>query len=146
MDGLNPPLKCLIEIQSSLQNGETARAGAQRYLQRASTDDPFATTVRRFLFSWDQGQDWRRHVAELGSPHRRALIELLATAMSGQPILAHLEELRAEITSAASAEISRHLELLPLKMLIPLLLLQFPAFLILLFGPLLSKLLEEINR
>jgi len=30
--------------------------------------------------------------------------------------------------------------------LIPLLMLQFPAFLILLFGPLLGRLLQELNR
>jgi hypothetical protein len=146
MEGLNPPLKCLIEIQAAIQNGETARVGLSRYLHGATTCDSFAIGVRRFLFAWDQGQNWRAVVTEVKSPHRRALLELIGTALLGQPILSHLEELRIELIRVTEAEIQQHLEMLPLKMLMPLLLFQFPAFLILLFGPLLTRLIMEINK
>jgi hypothetical protein len=146
MEGLNPPLKCLIEIHSALSNGETVRVGLSRYLSIVPLHDEFASSIRRFLFAWDQGQDWRVVVNAIKSAYRRALLELCATALAGQPILPHLEELRQELMSAANAEIGEHLELLPIKMLVPLLLFQFPAFLLLLFGPLLVRLLEEMNR
>ncbi len=106
----------------------------------------FATDLRKFLFAWDQGQDWRSTVIAIKSPHRRALLDLLAMALAGQPILQNLEELKREICEAVDIEIKNHIELLPVKMLIPLLFFQFPAFLILLFGPLLRSLLEELNR
>ncbi len=146
MEGLAPPLACLIEIQSALQNGEAVRQGLARYLRGPQAANPFATDIKSFLFAWDQGQDWKIVVRKLRSPHRRALLEIVATGLSGQPIQAHLTELQTEITDACDLEIRRHLEVLPLKMLAPLLLFQFPAFLLLMFGPLLKRLLEELNR
>lgn len=146
MEGLSPPLKCLIEVQTALRNGEAVRVGIARYLESARASDEFAPDLRRFLFAWEQGQNWRLVVSGVKSPHRRALFDLLATALSGQPILTHLDELRIELIHATEAELNRHLELLPIKMLIPLLVLQFPAFLILLFGPLLSRLIEEMSK
>lgn len=146
MEGLSPPLKCLIEVQTALRNGEVVRVGLTRYLESTRAQDEFAANLRRFLFAWEQGQNWRAAIAGVRSPHRRALLDLIATALSGQPIQAHLDELRVELVQATEVEISRHLELLPIKMLVPLLLFQFPAFLLLLFGPLLSRLLEEISK
>lgn len=147
MEGLSPPLKCLIEVQAALRNGDAVRVGLAHYLESpAAANDDFAHTVRRFLFSWEQGQNWRGVIASTRSPHRRALLDLLATALAGQPILSHLDELRIELIHATESEIHRHLELLPVKMLVPLLLFQFPAFLILLFGPLLARLLVEISK
>lgn len=148
MEGLSPPLGCLIEMQAAMQNGEPARVGVARYLHSASggEDDGFAKIVRRFLFAWDQGQNWRGQITKVSSPHRRALLELIATGLSGQPILQNLEELRLELIRATEAEVQSFIDLLPLKMLVPLLLFQFPAFLILLFGPLLTKLVGEIGR
>ena len=157
MEGVAPPLRCLIEIHSSLANGEPARKGIARYLHRPDRGDTLAPLLRRFVFAWEQGHDWRALIEEPRgtlfngaeralSPQRRALLELIAQSLAGQPILSHLEELRAEIVSACEHEIAEHLELLPIKMLLPLLLFHFPAFLILLFGPLLTKLVEELNR
>jgi hypothetical protein len=146
MEGLAPPLKCLIQIQSSIANGESVRTAIARYLQIISVHDPFSLDVRQFLFAWEQGQDWRAMLRNVESPHRRALIEVLACGLSGQSISAHLESLRTEITAACDLEIKEHLEMLPLKMLAPLLLFQFPAFLLLLFGPLLRHLVKELSR
>ena len=146
MEGLAPPLKCLIEMQSALQNGEVIRQGLRRYLQATVPGDEFATVIRRFTFAWDQGQDWRELIGQVTSPHRRALLDLIATGFAGQPVMVHLEELRTEIIAACDLEIRGRLDMLPLKMLVPLLFFQFPAFLLLLFGPLLSRLVQELNR
>lgn len=146
MEGLTPPLKCLIEIQSSTSNGETVRQGLVRYLESASADDDFSAITRSFLFQWEQGADWRASIARANSPYRRALLELVAQSLEGQSIASHLEELKREIQSACESEIRSHLELLPLKMLVPLLIFQFPAFLLLLFGPLLRNLIQELSR
>lgn len=157
MEGLAPPLKCLIHVQSGVQNGESVRSSLTRYLHGGDVlfdgssraleiDDAFGHVLRRFLFAWEQGHDWRSLLNEAGSHQRRALLEVLACGLAGQSISAHLESLRDEITNACDLEIREHLELLPLKMLAPLLLFQFPAFLLLIFGPLLRHLVEELNR
>lgn len=144
MEGIAPPLKCLIEMQSALQNGESVRTGLARYAKNAN--DVFADDVRRFLFDWDQGRDWRVRVCAISSPHRRALLEIAAQGLSGQPILVLLEELRRDVEDACGLEIKSRLEMLPLKMLFPLLLLLFPSYLLLLFGPILNSFLRELER
>lgn len=146
MEGLAPPLKCLIHIQASLQNGEAVRSSLARYLAKLEAADPFGHVLRRFLFAWEQGHDWRLLLRSVSSSHRRALIEVLASGLSGQSISSSLQGLREEMTGACELEIKDHLEMLPLKMLAPLLLFQFPAFLLLLFGPLLRHLIQELNR
>lgn len=146
MEGLAPPLKCLIEIQAAIQNGEPIQKGLQAYLRAAETSDPFKSQLQRFLFAWDQGQDWRAVLLQTKSVYRRALLEVIATGLAGQPIQNHLDELRSELLEACDVEIKRHLELLPILMLGPLLLFQFPAFLLLLFGPLLTRLLHELAK
>lgn len=145
MEGLAPPLKCLIEVQAAIRNGEAIRAGLARYVQIAAANDSFASSVRSFLIAWERGQSWR-HVLEGQSAQRRALLEVFAFGLSGQSVSSQLDALREEITKACDAEIKEHLEMLPLKMLAPLLLFQFPAFLLLMFGPLLRHLVQELNR
>lgn len=146
MEGLAPPMRCLIEIQTAIANGESVRSGVLRYVQLASPTDEFAESTRAFLFSWDQGRDWRAVIKKIKSAHRRSLLDVIAIGLGGHSIASHLESLRSEIAEACHLEIQNHLEMLPLKMLMPLLLFQFPAFLLLLFGPLLRHLIEEMNR
>lgn len=146
MEGLAPPLKCLIEVQAAIQNAEPIQKGLQAYLQSAGASDDFKYQLQRFLFAWNQGQDWRSVVLQTNSVYRRALMEVIATGLAGQPVQHHLDELRAEMMDACDIEIRRHLELLPILMLGPLLFFQFPAFLLLLFGPLLTRLLHELSK
>jgi hypothetical protein len=148
VEGLAPPLQLAIEMQSSLANGESIRSGIVRFASDSSSDttDEFARVVRRFLIAWDQSQDWRSILKQVASPYRRSLLELAAHGLSGQSIQAPLAELQREIETACDEEIKLHIDMLPLKMLLPLLLLQFPAFMMVLFGPLLSRFVEEMSR
>ena len=145
MEGLAPPLKCSIEVQAAIRNGESVRAGVLRYVQAAHARDDFAVALRSFLVAVDRGHCWRSCL-EGQSPQRRALVEIVACGLAGQAVASQLDALRTEIERACDAEIREHLEMLPIKMLAPLLLFQFPAFLLLMFGPLLRHLLQEINR
>jgi hypothetical protein len=130
-----------------MNNGESVRQGLVKYLRSAPIKDDFAIEARTFLQLWDQGRDWRERLAKhVQSPYRRVLLELIASGLAGQSILAQLADLKTDIVDACEQEVQHHLELLPLKMLVPLLFFQFPAFLILLFGPLLRNLIQELNH
>lgn len=144
MEGLAPPLALAIEIQSSLANGESIRSALVRFV--ADSQSEFQQQVRRFLIAWDQSQDWRAIVRQINSPYRRSLLELAAHGLAGQSVQSQLSELQKEIETACDEEIELHINMLPLKMLLPLLLLQFPAFMMVLFGPLLSRFVEEMSR
>lgn len=146
VEGIAPTLKCLIEIQTSMQNGNSVRVAALDYLDKQETRDDCAQDLRAFLFALEQGRDGQSVLSMMRSPQRRALFSVLACGFKGQAISQQLTELQAEIVSACEGELKHHLEVLPIKMLMPLLLLQFPAFLLLIFGPLLRHLLEELSR
>lgn len=144
LEGLAPPHYCLIEMRSALQNGEPVRSGMKRFVQNSQSD--FVPVVRQFLFDYDHGIDWRINLAKIKSPYRRSLLELAAAAFSGQSIQSPLEELRVELELACNAEIKTRIDMLPLQMLFPLLLLLFPSYLILLFGPLVSVFIREMSQ
>lgn len=76
------------------------------------------------------------------SSYRREILHLVAQGVAGEPIHARLLELEEEIKRACDDEIERFVALLPVRALLPLLLIQFPAFLLLLFGPI----IEEFTR
>jgi hypothetical protein len=145
MEGLAPPLKCAIELQAAIRNGESVRTGVHRFVGTARADDEFATYLRGLLVAWERGLEWRSSL-DTQSPQRRALVEIVANGIAGHAIASQLDAVRLEVERACEHEIREHLELLPLKMLVPLLLFQFPAFLLLMFGPLLRHLVEEMNR
>lgn len=144
VEGIAPPLKCLIEVHAAIQNGESIRTGLERYARRGRVG--FEADVRRFLFDWDQGRDWRSSLHQVRSSHRRALLEMVACGLAGQAIHAQLSELRKDIEEACDAEVRAHLDMLPLRMLFPLLFMLFPSYLILLFGPLVRTFLQEVAR
>lgn len=146
MESLAPPLKCILEIQTSLRSGETVRTGLSRYLAAVSPSDVFATQIREFIVAYEQGRDWRPGLHRISSPYRRTLIELVAAGLAGQTILPLLEDLRGETELACDTEVKHHLETLPLKMLVPLLFFQFPSFMLMIFGPLLTHLIAEMSR
>ena len=144
MENLAPPLICLLELQSALANGESVRSGFLKYVSQSK--DEFSNLCKKFLFAWDKGQNWGRLIQDEPSSYRRILLELVAAGLSGLSIQNQLKEIQVEIERGMDLEIKRHVELLPLKMMVPLLLFQFPAFLLLLFGPILSQLLKELAR
>jgi hypothetical protein len=144
MEGLAPPLECLIAVRSSLQNGESVRTGMFRFMQTSKCE--FATQIRQFIFDFDRGLDWRARLTQMKSPYRRSLVEICALGLAGEPILTAIDELMAEVQLACDSEIKERLDLLPLQMLFPLLLFLFPAYLLLLFGPLVSSFLKEMAQ
>ncbi len=144
MENLAPPLVCLLELQSALSNGESIRTGLGKYINQSQ--DEFAVLSKKFLFAWDKGQNWGRIINVEKSSYRRILLELIASGLAGLSIQNQLKEIQIEIERGMDLEIKRHIELLPLKMMIPLLLFQFPAFLLLLFGPILNQLLKELAK
>ena len=92
----------------------------------------------------DQRQETGKILSSL-SPCRRTLLILLEKGLNGMPILSHLEDLEAEIIHSCEAEIEEHIQKLPLLLMIPIFFFLFPAYLILLFGPLLQSIVSQLQ-
>jgi hypothetical protein len=98
------------------------------------------------LRHFEQYGNLRDFTVSSSSPYRRELISLVGLGLSGAPVVAKLRELEVEIRWACQDELDLFIARLPLRALLPVLLIQFPAFLILLFGPILSEFTRSLSQ
>ena len=140
MEGLAPPLELLLTVKSSLECGESVRSGILKYISLDKTD--FAPIVSQWLFAMDQNGKHHDIVNQLASQYRQAVLNVLESGLKGQSIMPILIELEKEIHDASQRELAQLIALLPIRLLVPLLLFQFPAYLILLLGPLIKNFLR----
>lgn len=141
MENLTPPLlKALREIKWLIQSGKPMKEALQIYLE--GTNDEFAAQLREHWISKSQNTN---SCAEFRTYFQNACWNLILRGIAGQPVLEPLESLEAEVALAAEAELDDHLATLPFKVLIPLLLFQFPAYLLLLLGPMLRELQLQLG-
>lgn len=141
MENLTPPLlKALREIKWLIQSGKPMKEALQIYLE--GTNDTFAAKLRE---NWISKSQNAKASAEFPTYFQNAFWSLISRGCSGQPVLESLESLEAEVALAAEAELDDHLSTLPFKVLIPLLLFQFPAYLLLLLGPMLRELQLQLG-
>ncbi len=157
MVGLNPVLRCLMSIEDSLIRGDAVRDAILSWLdgesrktsQFASSRDQFQMEILEFLRK-TEGQN------EIGTSfdvsemrcrtlYRQSLFVVLLDGIRGNSILPRLREVRCEIEAQLELDMKSHVDSLPLKMLVPLLLCMFPAFLILLFGPITQNFVEALK-
>ena len=121
--------------------GNSLKESLRLYLE--STNNPLAADLRE---RWTLAQGSRGAAPRPFESHYQAAFwELIERGSQGQPILEALISLENEVDLAAGAELDLHISTLPFKVLMPLLLLQFPAFMLLLLGPLLRELSQQLG-
>ncbi len=161
---LAPPLRAVLEIRLEIENGVSA-AQAIRSFSRRAVDDSFARELGLWLFAFETGQglSWppaagkpagekqsRWLFAQTGapafkSPFRKQLVDILTRGLRGEPVLDALADLEESLKTATEEDLDRHLQKLPFISLIPLMLFELPAFLLLLVGPLILDLLSALQ-
>ncbi len=143
MDHVAPPLQLIAYVKRSIESGQSVRSGVLGFVRSERSD--FAKNVSKWLGCLDQGLSTSFLISAQRSQYRRGLLELLERGMRGESVYVYLCQLEQETIEACQDEIDRKLAKLPFLLLAPLLLLQFPAFLILLFGPLLDNFLHSFG-
>jgi hypothetical protein len=141
MEDLGPPLLLTIrELRWLLSAGHSMREALRLHLH--DTQNVFTRRLREWwtLRVQDRRSDWQPK-----SHFQQSFIDVLERGLAGQPTLDVLCALEDEVEKAAQRELDLHLASLPFKVLIPLLLFLFPAFLILLLGPLLRDLSRQLG-
>ena len=142
MDTLAPPLRALLQIKFKIQTGSSTRESIREYIKEF-VDCEFSKKLDSWIFqleSQGQGDD-----VIFKTPHQKMLIETLERGLNGDEILHSMEVLEAEMLEFSHLELDRQLKTLPLKTMVPLLLLQLPAFLLLFFGPFLINLMTNFS-
>lgn len=137
MDTLEPPILTAVrEVRWAISSGQSMNESMRGYFENSSST--FAGRLR----SWWLMQTQSTTAIEMPGETfwQQQFLEIIRRGRAGQPVLDALKGLEGEIEIKARAELETHLASLPFKVLIPLLLFQFPAYLILLLGPLLREL------
>jgi hypothetical protein len=143
MEHIAPPLQLILNVKRAIESGNSVRSGLLMYVQTDSSE--FSQDVSKWVSLMDQGLKTTSVIHRQRSQYRRSLLELLERAMHGESVHLFLCQLEIEIIDACHDEIARKLSKLPFLLLAPLLLMQFPAFLMLLFGPLLQNFFHSLG-
>ncbi len=140
MDDMTPPLLHAIrEIRWSLSTGISTKESVAGYL--ANTHDSLSAQIRHAWIAHQQGVEPPR----FATFRSQALWHLIERGLNGQPIHEALHTLEHDVESAAIDLLDGHLARLPLKILLPLLFLQFPAYLLILLGPVLREISTQMG-
>jgi len=143
MEGIAPPLKCILELKLMIQNGASVEKSITNYCR--GNKDEFSLQLSEWIFLKRRGLSTKFLTDKIKSHFRVSLMNVLWLGHGGVPILKTLQLLEQEVIMACELEIDLYVKKLPFKLLLPLLFLQFPAFLLLLLGPLLLSLINGIN-
>ncbi len=143
MESMNPALLLLLTVKRHLERSQSVKIGITEYLRTEET--LFRDDVATWFNLWQQGLETESILKKQSSIYRNILLQTLERGLKGEPIYNFLVELEIEIIKACEHSLSQSLGRLPFILLAPLLLFQLPAFLILLFGPILSRFLEAMG-
>lgn len=133
-------LKAILEIRLQMENGISIAQSVKNYVECYPADE-FAKDLSLWLFARENGKKFEK---KLGF-YRTTLLEILDRGLNGDPIMEYLKDLEKEIMEVCKEDMEKHLEKLPYICLVPLMLFQFPAFLLLLIGPLVLNLLNILK-
>jgi hypothetical protein len=141
VEGLAPVLDLLLQVKFQLESGEPIRTGIRAFLSVNKSD--FSNIVRL----WFQNIESKTVEMDLKDTtlHQRSLLHLLEKGINGASVHNQLIELEGEILLACKHQLEAFVTLLPLKSMLPILLLLFPSFLILLIGPILIQLVSSLS-
>ena len=140
---LAPPLQAVLEIRLLVENGNSVSQAIRLYSQRNETED-FAKELGVWLLAQSAGKKYENKI--FNTFYRKRLLEILNQGLKGSAILTALSDLEEDLIFISNENLEQHIQKLPLISLIPLMLFEFPAFFLLLAGPLLLNLLSALQN
>jgi tight adherence protein C len=144
MESLAPPLAVLLHVRYGLSAGRSLRRLIKDVVMKSQLSN-FELKLRRWWLAREAGSALNDDYWEDQSLYRQALVQLLEQGLEGRSISEALKDLEEEIRRAMEEELNEFVAALPLKTLFPLLLLIFPSLMLLIFGPLVLKLMESMQ-
>jgi hypothetical protein len=140
VESIAAPLHLVTFLLKAIETSQSLENTIRNYLQTENTD--ICVQLKEFYTKWQARELKDLEFIPSKLHYRRALFEVLLMGLKGRTIYPMLKSLEEEIVIACEQEIHSQAAKLPFLLLMPLLLLQTPAFLLLLFGPILQQLQE----
>lgn len=144
MENISPTLELILYLKNGIESGVSARTTMVQYCQNHTGQWP--QVISKWMMKREAGADSNKLILQMCTqPLQQALMRLIDRALRGEPVYPAVLQLQVEIVEVGENEIELFLQTLPLKMLLPLLFFHFPAFLILLLGPLLLEFMRGFS-
>lgn len=140
MEKLAPTLEWVMQLRAQIESGQSVLTATQKSL--LVNVDEVSMSVRALLKNLEVGLGPQNSSLQDLNPYRRALLELIRRGLRGEPILPQLRDLEKEVIFASEVELEQFMATLPIKMILSVLLFQFPAFLLLMLAPLVTQFLK----
>lgn len=144
---LNLNLRLLCEVKMHLEQGRAVNVALRAYREK------YQDEVADFILQWEVKlvSQHNTRIQQLTTyetlrPATRKLLALVERSLRGESILPILREFEAELLELLYAESEEHAAKLPIYQTLPLLLLIFPAFMILVLGPVVTDLINGLSR
>lgn len=137
MESVEPLIEFILHLRKGLEKGQSLQKMIEIFLQTA-TKSHFKWELMRVYASLSQGQSLQPLLETTQSRLRRQLWILIQRSREGEPILPFIVALESEALLAFEDCTTNHLQKLPFLMMIPLLFFMFPAFGLLILGPILD--------
>jgi hypothetical protein len=135
MEDLSPTLVLIWDVLRAIEGGCSVMHGVQIFNSRRLPQN-LSLEIRKVMGITHKPPNFR-NCGGL-TLHQQHLLELIHLGSRGESVYETLKALETELILSCEDEISRHLALLPFKMMLPLLGLIMPALMIVLITPLIA--------
>lgn len=142
MENLSFLLKLCLHVRVSIEGGEALRISLIRFSESANSLNHLK--LKEWLSHFDNTDG--ENCAEIYFHHQSTTIflEILSQGLLGHSIYERIKAFEEEVIEVCKDEFQRELDKLPYVLMIPLLLFMFPAYLLLLLGPILNLFLKSL--
>ncbi len=134
----------LNELVMTMESGQSARHIIEKYV--ASSRSKWSKELAKVFYAYSAGSFNKHLLRQVKNSYERAMLSLIVRSLEGQPILSELKALERQYFKAHEQQLDIHLLRLPYLALVPLFLFLFPSYLILMLGPILKNLLQELSK
>ncbi len=136
-----PSISFLKTFRSALEGGVSVASA----LDEAIGAEKTSFSVQVYLWYCDFQKQGLSGAELFHTHYQKSFMDIVANGLSGAPVYEHLKLLEVAMEAEFERQWKAYLSTLPSKLSIPLLLFFFPAYVILLFGPLITQFLNEVN-
>ena len=143
MEYLATPYIFVEYLRYSLESGENFQASLKRFI--FENPSSFSEQLQKWLILKQIGKTGVGDFQKKFPVAKKSIFDILDLAYGGVSIIEPLKSMEKELFHICEHDLGKHLDKLPYKLMIPMMLLQFPAVLMLLIGPLLVQFFSELG-
>lgn len=144
MEDLAPPLRFVLTLRMGIENGQSIQSTIRQFIEEFPSNS-FSILLEQWLTATRTHSSPSLKHSSQWTPWSQIVLDIVHLGLKGNPILEDIKQLEKDLAQACEDQIQRELQTLPFIALIPILFCQFPAYLVLLLGPWLGDLIDQLS-